>query len=840
MSASGYSEIPGVFTESPRPLATFRRTLRNYRYCIAATLMIALVITLASLVSLLIGASLDTTDIIPPAVPPANQSLVTLMALTWPRRDQLWYTRRWERSVTMTPDDPHKRQYDDDPLIPDDPDGHEWSIPDHSTFPNNDTWYWTRRPSKLPEWSSLDISESLTHGSKKEQQKTLLEEDLAKKNLTLVPGSPSYKHQHGFKKTDPLATKMAKLGYLMDHATTKLKDRMNLTREAASLDSRWVGDMSSTPYCDKDLQRPLPGPCNASGKYRSVDGTCNNLKNPTWGASFTPFRRALPPDYGDGVWSLRLASDGEELPSARLVSSKVHLNTLANSRSYTILTMSWGQFVDHDITLTALSKASGGQSIPCCSDEVLKLPSLYHPECAPIPIPAEDSFYAAFNQSCMEFTRSAPAPRCHFGPREQLNQQTAFLDGSVIYGATEQHLSSLRTFQDGLLRSQVTLDGRELLPASEDPDDGCNTIDEYSYSRYCFTSGDARVNEQTLLTSLHTVWARQHNMLAIELKDLNPEWDDETLFQEARRIVVAQMQHITYNEYVPSLIGPTFMKHLQLSPQSEGKQTTDYDENLSPTIANEFAAAAFRFGHSQIQGLVQKIDGPGKNVEFTQLNSIMLQPFILYDQGTMANLLRGQTSQSAAAVDTFFSTQVSGKLFKGDDQFGLDLVSLNIQRGRDHGVSAYNRWRMYCGFKPASNFTDLAQDMDAGALKSIMEVYRNVDDIDFFTGGLAERPVNDGLVGPTFACLIADQFLRLKKGDRFWYETADLPQAFTKEQLAELHKVSIARILCDNVPELGSIQRWPLRNFATGNPRLPCSSTSIPRVDLDPWENDQL
>nr|XP_045600702.1 peroxidase-like [Procambarus clarkii] len=839
MSTGAYSEIPGVYSEAPRPLAAARRALRSYRYCIFASMMLALVLSFAAMVSILISTGLDATQLDPPLDPPANHSLLTLMALPWPRRDEHWYTRRWQRSRTMTPDDPNKKQYADDPLIPDDPDGEEWTIPDHSTFPGHDNWNWNRRPTKLPNWSSEDVRMSLAHGSTKEQEKALVEEDLAKRNLSLVPGTPAYKHQHSFKKTDPLATKMARLGYLMEQATSNFKDRMNLTREAAALDTQWVGDMSSTPYCEKDLERPLPAPCTPS-KYRSVDGTCNNLKNPTWGASFTPFRRALPPEYGDGVSSFRVASDGRELPSARLISTTVHINKLAESQSYTVLATTWGQFVDHDITLTALSKGSGGQSIPCCSEQVLQLPSLLHPECAPISIPADDLFFSAFSQTCMEFTRSAPAPKCHFGPREQLNQQTAFLDGSVIYGANDQQLGALRTFQDGLLRSQVTLDGRELLPPSKEPQDGCNTQDQYSYDRFCFTSGDARVNEQILLTTLHTVWARHHNTLAIELKDLNPDWDDERLFQESRRIVVAQLQHITYNEYVPSLLGPNFMKYLELSPQSEGTQVTDYDELVHPDIANEFAAAAFRFGHSQIQGLVQNIDGAGKNIQFLQLNTLLFQPFALYDEGSMANLVRGETSQSAAAVDTFFSTQVSGKLFRGTDHFGLDLVSLNIQRGRDHGVGGYNRWRMYCGLQPASNFSDLAPDMDSGALQSIAAVYSHVDDIDFFTGGLAERPIKDGLVGPTFACIIADQFLRLKKGDRYWYETTTQPQAFTKEQLAEIHKVSLARILCDNIPELGSIQRWPLRQYATGNPRLPCSSSSIPRVNLDSWEEDDI
>ncbi|KAK8379097.1 hypothetical protein O3P69_019137 [Scylla paramamosain] len=548
----------------------------------------------------------------------------------------------------------------------------------------------------------------------------------------------------------------------------------------------------------------------------------------------------MPPDYFDGVSAPRRALGGAALPSPRQVSVEVHSFKRAASASYTVLAMSWGQFVDHDITLTAQSKGAGGRSIACCTEEVAHNKSLRHPECFPIPLSASDPLYKGLNSSCLEFTRSAAAPKCKFGAREQLNQQTSYLDGSAVYGTTPEAAVELRAMKKGLLKTQVPLDGLQFLPPSLDPLDGCNTQEKLKYNQSCFLAGDPRVNEQILLTSLHTIMVRQHNTLAIQLKDINPSWQDEQLFQEARKILVAQLQHITYQEYVPSVLGPRFMRHLHLSPKTDGQYTRDYDPHLSASIANEFAAAAYRFGHSQIQGLVQQIDGARKNVNFAQLSSTTFNPFSLYVDGTMASYVRGETSQKAAAVDTYFSPQVTGQLFRGKAKTGIDLVSVNIQRGRDHGVPSYTRARMACGLPRVQNFTDLAAEMDAGALAKIAAVYSHVEDIDLYTGGLAERPIEDGLVGPTFACILADQFLRLKKGDRFWYETSEEPQAFSKDQLAEIHKFSLARLLCDNVPELLSIQRWPLRVFATGNPRLPCSSLSIPKLDIDLWEEYPL
>ena len=68
---------------------------------------------------------------------------------------------------------------------------------------------------------------------------------------------------------------------------------------------------------------------------------------------------------------------------------------------------------------------------------------------------------------------------------------------------------------------------------------------------------------------------------------MNPQWDDETVFQETRRIVVAIMQHITYNEYLPILLGPKTMERLSLNPGKGLEQFDFYDPSIDPRIANE-------------------------------------------------------------------------------------------------------------------------------------------------------------------------------------------------------------------------------------------------------------
>ena len=63
-----------------------------------------------------------------------------------------------------------------------------------------------------------------------------------------------------------------------------------------------------------------------------------------------------------------------------------------------------------------------------------------------------------------------------------------------------------------------------------------------------------------------------------------------------------------------------------------------------------------------------------------------------------------------------------------------------------------------------------------------------------------------GVVGPTFACIIGQQFLNLRKGDRFWYENGNHPGAFTQEQLQQIRKASLSRIICDNLDDIESLQ----------------------------------
>ncbi|XP_047984630.1 peroxidase-like [Leguminivora glycinivorella] len=596
------------------------------------------------------------------------------------------------------------------------------------------------------------------------------------------------------------------------------------------------GHFQEPAYC-----RDTTPVCPAS-KFRSQDGSCNNLANPLlWGVSRTPFRRVLPADYGDGISSPRRGVNGTALPSARDVSLTVHRPSYAHDISFTVMLAVWGQFIDHDITATALSKGENATALSCCDPSQPP-----HPACFPVPLDVEDPFYQDYHVTCMEFVRSAPAPTCHFGPREQMNQATAYLDASTVYGYSPTRASQLRTFSGGLLRMLV-VEGRELLPQSLDPNDGCNTEEMNAKGRYCFETGDDRANENLHLTTMHLLWARQHNRLAKILSTLNPSWDDERLYQEARKIVGAQMQHISYNEFLPLVLGNDVMWALNLSLVPTG-HSSSYSPRVDASMANHFSAAAFRFAHTLLPGLIHSFDADTGSVDYIHLHEMLFNPYMLYRETGPRKSVFSAMNTPVHGVDPHVTDELSNHLFERPTTAittnttnsslpahpcGLDLVSLNIQRGRDHGLPPYPAWREHCGFKRPRSFGELRGVLNEVSWTRISTIYSHVDDIDLYTGALAEEP-NGRLLGPTLTCLIADQFLRIKVGDRFWYETEDESAGFTIEQLTEIRKTTLAGVICANEQLLAQAQPRVMELVGETNPLVAC--TELPQPAWDPWK----
>ncbi|KAK7077517.1 hypothetical protein SK128_025715 [Halocaridina rubra] len=241
-------------------------------------------------------------------------------------------------------------------------------------------------------------------------------------------------------------------------------------------------------------------------KYRSIDGTCNNLRNPLWGASLTGFRRLLSPIYENGFntpvgWSKTKRYHGFFKPSARLISSRImSTEEISPDHHCSHMLMQWGQFLDHDIdhALPSISSESFLDGVSCqrsCD---------YASPCFPIEIPPDDPRIR--HHRCMEFTRSSGI--CGSGmtsvffntvlPREQINQLTSFIDASQVYGSSLLELRLLRnlTHNNGDLRHGILMStGKPLMPFSDGaPVDCRRDLSESSID--CFLAGDIRANEQ--------------------------------------------------------------------------------------------------------------------------------------------------------------------------------------------------------------------------------------------------------------------------------------------------------------------------------------------------------
>lgn len=602
-------------------------------------------------------------------------------------------------------------------------------------------------------------------------------------------------------------------------------------------------DFSQTDLASRCPGDPTCSPNAFRDRYRTYDGSCNNLKHTGWGRSNTPYTRILPPDYEDGVSEIRkTGATGRQLPNPRSVSlATIRWSDRSDARA-SLMLMQWGQFIDHDMSLAATTPmlTPQGTNIDCCNRRLLTDPRFKHPACISILLPDNDPFYSRFNVGCMNLVRNAPSPPigCRLRAREQLNQLTSFIDGSMIYGNDEQQALGLRQFHGGLLKSS-RINGAEFLPFDGRIGEGC-ILPTAGIRRgmRCFVAGDNRVNELTGLVTSHALFLREHNRVARLLWSLNPDWPDEKIYQEARRIVIAEIQHITYNEWLPLILGPIVMRDfkLQLS-QTNGGYSLEYDPETDPSIINEFAGAAYRL-HSLVQSAFnfQTIDG--QLIQQFKLRHIFNNPASLYREGNYDGCIHSMINEPSQSLDNHFSEEITNHLFQDtNSSFGMDLVTINIQRGRDHGLPGYNFFRQACGLPKIQSFRQLDTVMIEGAGAIFSQLYAHVDDIDLFIAGNYEKKLKDAMVGPVFACIIGEQFRRLRVGDRYWYENGNHAGAFTPNQLLEIKQASLARIICDNSDNIDRTQPLTFLRPSEWNPKVPCET--LPWVDLRHWQTSR-
>ena len=488
---------------------------------------------------------------------------------------------------------------------------------------------------------------------------------------------------------------------------------------------------------------------------RNIDGTDNNISNPSYGSAGSDLIRLSEFDYEDGFSEPR-GGDPSVLPSPRAISNAVSAQTFSipNAKGVSDWVWQWGQFLDHDLSLSP----SGTESFN-------------------IPVPQGDEFFDPFNTGTAEISLNRSESNTDgSGVRQQFNEITAYIDASNIYASESTPTNFLRSNDGtGKLRATTADNGEKLLIKNTDNLE--NETGGSPNSEDFFVSGDVRANEQVGLLTAHTLFMREHNRLADELKtrldngetalvnkrdaaiaDTNNNVNDEGdfIFEAARKVVGAQMQVITYEEWLPIVLGKNPLVNY-----------SGYNDTVNAGIANEFSTAAFRFGHTMLSPNLNRVDNNNNIVASLSLQESFFDPDEVKQNG-VDTILKGLAFQKAQEVDTFLVDDVRNFLFGAPGAGGFDLASLNLQRGRDHGIPDINTVRRALGLSGYSTFLELTGG-DEDLANALASIYSDIDEVDLWIAGLAEQKVNGGLLGETFSSILIDQFSRSRDGDRFFY-----------------------------------------------------------------------
>ena len=563
---------------------------------------------------------------------------------------------------------------------------------------------------------------------------------------------------------------------------------------------------------------------------RTLDGSRNNLDHPTWGMAGVQYRRVAPANYADGR--------GQPVTPAapdRYVSNRIFNDTSQNLFSENGVSQwgfAWGQFMDHTFGLRA---TAGGES-------------------QPLPYNARDPLEAFTNDlGGIDFARTPAAPGTGVtNPRQQINTIDSYIDGSTVYGNSADRLEWLR---EGPVDGRLSNNSARMLlpngllprrdargnPGAAPPTDLIGRLQ--GTPNDAVVAGDVRANENIGLQATHLLFALEHNRIVDALPGFVSE---EEKFNIARRVVGAEQQFITYTEFLPAL-------GLNLS------RYRGYDKNVDATLTNEFAALGYR-AHSMIHGELEpvgevadytaqelasiesrgvEVEIEGDEVEFVvPLNVAFGNPNLMRDIG-IGPIMRGLGAEAEYKNDEQIDNQLRSVLFQVPrpgipdpsvcldgpplpDCFSgvLDLGSIDIARGRDHGLPRYNALRAAYGLPAKTSFTAItgeatesfprdpeisrskpiddpdildfvelrdrngnviplgseAADNDAvvGVRRTtvaarLKAIYGSVSNLDGFTGMLSEAHVPGTEFGELQRAIWKREFESLRDGDRFFY-----------------------------------------------------------------------
>ena len=471
-------------------------------------------------------------------------------------------------------------------------------------------------------------------------------------------------------------------------------------------------------------------PVGVHGFDRLIDGTYNHLSDEERGSTGEPLIRI---NYLTEYLNTNGAMIGDaQRKNPRLISNGLSSQSasMPSARHLSDYITAWGQFLDHDMSLSTTSAGAGTNGS------------------APIAVGPGDPL----GPNPIAFTRSNFMT---VGEREQVNEVTAWIDGSQVYGSSGSRATALRT--NGGSGAKLQTSASNLLPY--------NTIGQPNQNQgptpanQLFLAGDIRANENLLLTSMQTVFMREHNRIVDRIAATQPSLNAEQQYQLARKIVGAEIQAVTYNEFLPALLGGN-------APTA---QAYSYQPGVDGSITNSFAHAAFRFGHSTLNTNMLLANNSGAVTGSLAFNQAHFAPNqITNNPGMIDQVLMGASLQTSQEVDLKLVDSIRNVMFGPPGAGGTDLAAIDIQRGRDHGLPDYNNLRAAYGL---SSLTSINQITTNVALRQALSatLATNVNNIDAFVGILAEDHLAGSSMGALGTAIIKNQFERSRDGDRFFY-----------------------------------------------------------------------
>ncbi|KAJ8731722.1 hypothetical protein PYW08_014452 [Mythimna loreyi] len=578
---------------------------------------------------------------------------------------------------------------------------------------------------------------------------------------------------------------------------------------------------NTTFWCINDIE-----PCNPE-EWRRLDGSCNNLRHPTRGATHTPQYRMLPADYD--TYFDREKSKSSNLPLVRRLRTSFLPEGKVADETFTMLASYFLLFVATDIA-NLHDTVNYIQWTPHCCTPKGNEDSM----CAPIEVPPDDPLHRFTGIRCLNLTKpltfQTVGCRRKDTPPERIQSATPLFDLSTVYGNSLDKALAARTYKGGLLKYEV--EGGRIWP----PQDVNNTdcfLNRKPRETRCHRMPSDETN--TLIPiNLVSIWFwRLHNYLADRLAKINQCWSDERLFYTARDINIAVMMQIFLYELLPMMMGFENLVHDGVLYPTGFRDL--YNDKILPQLSMEFPMA-LRWLHKMQEGTLKLYDAQGNFVKKVNFVDLTIRTGYLAVDNNIDYLTQGSFRQASGKMDDNIVDPDMAEKVLGYIQPSQDVFSNDLAKNRLMFMQPYVKYLEYFSGRKVKYFDHLADLFEPEILEKLSEQYESVENIDLLAAMWLERTIKGGRVPFMFYSIVVEQLIRTIQSDRHWYERPNRPHAFTSEQLYEIRKVTIARFLCDVGDSVTHIQPKAFQRIGPGNEMRSCEE--IPEINLMAWKED--